>query len=337
MAIMIVGTIGAEITAQDVRTALEASEESVDIYLDSPGGDVIESNGISLAIAEYALKHPEKEYTATVGGLCASAAANILAKLPTCFKVSVFKDSLIMYHSCSGIVEGTPQQLRDFGMMMSLVNEAVIRELSVKTTLPIEDIKQAFMAGRELWLDGRKAVEVGLASELLDEAPQPVEFRMATSATMKVLEMVAEYKHTHTEDNTMNEEEKIETTAEEVIETTPTAEEEIDKAEIAEEVAEELNEAPAEPEIDWEAKAHALEAECDELKKELEALKAIVAKYQPTAKASASTATPRGWLQMVRELNAKHLDEMTYAKEYKALKQAHKNEFDAFMKEKSIR
>lgn len=336
MAIMIVGTIGAEITAQEVRTALETSEESVDIYLDSPGGDVIESNGISLAIAEYALKHPEKEYTATVGGLCASAAANILAKLPTCFKVSVFKDSLIMYHSCSGIVEGTPQQLRDFGTMMSLVNEAVIRELSVKTTLPIEEIKQAFQAGRELWLDGRKAVEVGLASELLDEAPQPVEFRMTTGATLKVLEMVAEYKH-KLEEVPMNEEEKIETTAEEVIETTPTAEEEIDKQEIAEEVAEELNEAPAEPEIDWEAKAHALEAECDELKKELEALKAIVAKYQPTAKASASTTTPRGWLQMVRDLNAKHLNEQDYAKEYKALKQAHKGEFDAFMKEKSIR
>lgn len=332
--INIVGTIGIEATAQAVREGLEATGASVDLYIDSPGGDVIESNGISLAIAEYALAHPEKQYTCTVGTLCASASANILAKLPTAFKIKAYKDTLIMYHSCSGVFEGNPQQLKDFSVMMEIVNEAVIRELSTKTTLKIEDIKSAFASGREMWLDGRKAVECGLVDELIDAQPQEITFESASS-TRQVLALVAEYKHKHLEANKMDEEKEttVEATAEEVKPETT----ELEKEEIKEEVAEELEEKPEVEEIDWEAKATALEAECGELKKELEALKALVAKYTPTATPTASKTVKADWLGMVRELNARHLPEQEYAKEYKALKDAHLPEFKAFMESRTIR
>ena len=215
---------------------------------------------------------------------------------------------------------------------MELVNEAVIRELSTKTTLKIEDIKQAFCSGRELWLDGRKAVECGLVNELIDEAPQTVEYKN-TESTKQILALVAQYKH-NMEANM--EEEKIETTAEET-EIKPEAEEEItevEKEEIAEEVAEELTEKPEE--IDFEAECEKFKAENEELKKELEALKALVAKYNPVAKPTAKVVKA-GWLEMVRELNAKHLSEIEYAKEYKALKNSHIKEFEAFMKSRTTR
>lgn len=330
--INIVGTIGIEATAQAVRNGLETSPENVEIYIDSPGGDVIESNAISLAISEYALAHSEKAYTCTIGSLCASAAANILAKLPSCFQIKAYKDSLIMYHSCSGIFEGNPEQLRDYGVMMQLVNEAVIRELINKTTLDSTEIKYAFCTGRELWLDGRKAVECGLVSELIDDTPQTVEYKN-TESTKQILALVAQYKH-NMEANM--EEEKIETTAEET-EIKPEAEEEItelEEKEIAEEVAEELTEKPEE--IDFEAQCTELKAENEELKKELEALKALVAKYSPTAKPTAKVVKA-DWLEMVRELNAKHLSEIEYAKEYKALKNSHIKEFEAFMKSRTTR
>lgn len=330
--INIVGAIGIDATISAVKEGLEASGNAVDLYIDSPGGDVIESNGISLAIAEYALAHPEKIYTCTIGSLCASAAANILAKLPSVFTIKAYKDSLIMYHSCSGVFEGNPQQLKDYGVMMDLVNEAVIRELVNKTTLDASEIKQAFLSGRELWLDGRKAVEIGLAKELIDATPQEVIFA-STASTKNVLALVASYKR-KLEANMENEETKE---VKEIIEEVkPETEKEIEKKEIIEEVKEELEEKPEVEEIDWEAKCGELEAECGELKKELEALKALVAKYQPTAKAT-TPVVKADWLAMVRDLNAKHLSEAEYAKEYVALKTAHKPEFDAFMKTKSIR
>lgn len=340
--IEIIGTIGLEATAQAVREGLEASGENVEIYIDSPGGDVVESNAISLAISEYTLKHGEKKYSCIVGSLCASASANILAKLPSAFVVKAYKDSLIMYHSCSGIVEGTPEQLKDFGTMMTLVNEAVIRELITKTTLPISEIKSAFCTGRELWLDGTKAKECGLVAELIDAQPDIHDFE-CNDGTKKVLALVAKYKSKL--EKTMEEENKeievVETTLPETPEAPAEApveapaETELEKEEIKEEIKEELNEAPEE---DWEAKAKALEAECGELKKELEALKALVAKYTPTVPAGKTTVTAKAdWLTMVKELNAKHLTEQAYASEYIALKKAHENEFKAFMQAHSSR
>lgn len=343
--INLIGTIGLEATASEIRNGLEATSEVVELYIDSPGGDVVEANAISLALSEYALTHAEKQYVCIIGSLCASAAANIVAKLPSAYTIKAYKDSLIMYHSCSAIVEGTPEQLKDFGAMMNLVNESVIRELMTKTNLPIDEIKSAFCTGRELWLDGTKAKACGLVSELIDAEPDMHEFKF-NEGTRKVLELVAKYK-TKLE-KPMEEEDKIETTVEEttlpapeepIVETVeaPVAETELEKKEIEEEVKEELNEPSPEVEVDWEAKCGELEAECGELKKELEALKALVAKYQPTVPAGKTVAPKADWLSMVRELNAKHLNETAYANEYIALKKAHEPEFRAFMQAHSTR
>jgi ATP-dependent protease ClpP protease subunit len=334
--IEIIGTIGVEATARSVRAGLEESRETVELYIDSPGGDVIESNAISLALAEYSLQHPEKTYICTIGSLCASAAANILAKLPGCFTVRAYKDTLIMYHSCSGIIEGNPDQLRDQAMIMQLVNEAVISALAGKTTLGMETIRSAFCSGRELWLDGAKAVECGLVAELIDAEPD-VHLYASDARTSRVLALVAEYKQKHMEAN-MAEEEKKEEAAQVaadaspavVAETAPVVAEEteLEKEEIAEEVEKEKEEAP---EVDWEAECTKLRQECDDLKKEVDALKALVAKYSPSATATAQKTVKADWLTLVRELNAKHLPEQEYAREYVALKRDHKPEFDAFM------
>ena len=335
--ISIIGSIGEEVIAQEVRDGLESSDNVVELYIDSPGGDVIESNAMSLAISKYALSHPEKEYVCTLGSLCASAAANIVAKLPGCFRVRAYKDTLVMYHSCTGVVEGNPEQLLDYSVMMRLVNDTVARELGRKTTIPVSEIQSAFMTGRELWLDGRQALEVGLVSELVDAEPEKVVFK-DNAGTRQVLALVATYKQKHLEEIKMEEEKKEviaeaqpEATAEATAEVT--AETEVEKTEIEKEIEKEED---TPPEVDWEAKCGELRQECDELKKEVEALKALVAKYQPTAKPQ--TAAPKAdWLTMVRELNAKHLPEAEYAKEYVALKKSHETEFKAFMGAHTVR
>lgn len=339
--IQITGTIGIDAFSEDVRQGLEASEASVDIYVDSPGGDVVESNAMSLAIAEYALRNPDKQYTCTIGSLCASAAANIVAKLPTCFKVRAYRDTLLMYHSCSGVVEGNPQQLKDMSVMMELVNESVIRSLLSKTSLDATTVKSAFGTGRELWLDGEKAVACGLVDELVDSEPLKMEF--SKDASLKVLALVAKYKHS-LEANMNEEEKKEEVTAEATVEVqaeaTPEATPEVTaEATTPEVVAEAETEEPKaeEEEIDWQAKCGELRSECDELHKEIDALKALVAKYQPTAQPTAQKAVKADWMAMVRELNSKHLPEQEYARQYSALKAEHMDAFNAFMNSHTVR
>jgi ATP-dependent protease ClpP protease subunit len=326
--ISIAGTIGCEAIAADVRAALDASDGTVELYIDSPGGDVLESNAMSLAISEYALRHPEKQYTCTLGSLCASAAANILAKLPACFTVRAYSDTLIMYHSCNGFFEGGPQQLKDYAVMMELVNEGVIRALSQKTTLPIEEIKGAFDGGRELWLDAQKAKECGLVGEIIGQ-PSALARYTETGAVKQILSLVAQYKQ-HKLEAEMAEENKEPTAVEEVVVTPPAEEKpaEETKKEIEKEVEKELD---TPPEVDWQAECEKLRGECDELKKELDALKALVAKYTPSAKPQAQPQPKADWLTLVHALNERKLTDVEYAKEYGRLKAEHKAEFDAFM------
>ena len=341
--INIIGAIGEDVLAQTIRDELKAAGEEVALYIDSPGGDVIESNAISLAIAEYALANPGKNYTCIIGSLCASAAANILAKLPTAFTVKAYKDSLIMFHSCSGIVEGGPEQLKDFSMMMELVNENVIRELSSKTSLGIAEIKGAFSAGRELWLDGYKAKDVGLVNEIIGEAPALMKYT-ENASTAKVLALVAKYKN-NLEANAMAEIEEVEkqetdpVIAEVEVEENPVADEaaEVEKEALEEAIEKELDEKP-EVDIDAiKAECDELKAENEELKTEIEGLKALIAKYRPAAKASTKPAVKTDWLTLVKALNEKHLGSAEYDKAYIQLKAENKAAFDAFMQNHSIR
>ena len=341
--IEIIGTIGMDVFAQVFRQDLEETGDAVEIYVDSPGGDVVESNAMSLAVAEYALKHPEKQYTCVLGSLVASAAANFVSKLPACFKIKAYSDTLAMFHSCSAMVDGTPEQLRDFATMMSLVNENVIRSLMTRTTLPAEEIKTAFAGGRELWLDGKALKDCGLVDELIDAVPAMHAYG-ENEVSGRILRLVAQYKHRKMEANAMNEEDKTEITAEVTEETAPVAEEVIEEAkaevaeetkeEIKEEVAEELEEKPAE---DWEAKCGKLQAECDKLKAELEGLKAVMAKYTPSAKPEQKPAERQDWMGLVRALNKQGLSEIEYDKAYIKMKAEHQAEFNAFMKQHSVR
>ena len=315
--IKLLGEIGWEVMSRDIRAALDETGNEVELYIDSPGGDVMESNAISMAIAEHAMAHPGGRFTCIIGSLCASAAANILAKLPSCYTVKAHAESLVMFHSCTGWVEGGPEQLRDYSVLMQLVNEAVINALASKTTLRIEEIKAAFADGRELWLDGKAALDCGLVNELIDAKPEQMQYTV-NARTSAVLALVAKYKQ-HMEAK-MNEEENKPTAEQE---TTPNTTEPVTEGE-------ELNE-PTE-ETDWQAECDKLKAENDELKKELESLKALVAKYQPTAKPTATAAPKADWLALLRPLNALKLPEAEYAKRYAKLKAEHKAEFEAFMK-----
>lgn len=313
------------------------------------------SNAMSNLLSEWCIDHPEAHPTCRLGGLCASAAANLVVKLPKNFEIEAFEDTLAMWHSASAMVEGGPEKLRDNAMLMDLINSVVMDKLLARTTIEPERIRNAFREGREMWLDGRELVSCGLADRLVgSESDKTIKDSVFEEDTNKT----EAYRYAAcvsgamrkglkaTMEETRMEEEKKEVAAEVVAEVTavaePTAEAtveaveetEIEKEEVAEEVEEQEEE---KPEVDWEAKCGELKQECDDLKKEVESLKALVAKYQPTARPEQTTAVKTGWLEMVRELNQKHLSEHEYAKEYVALKQSHQEEFKAFMSAHSVR
>lgn len=344
----------------DFKREMSEAGNELNLYIDSPGGDVMTSNTMSTMIAEWCLANPNAKCTCVIGGLCASAAANIVAKLPSGFDISCHEDSLFMYHSAYAMVMGGPEALRDNAVLMDLVNSIVIDKLLAKTTLSETRVRTAFKEGREMWLDGKEAVACGLVDSMrggtADTTVITATFKQNTNAEAYkyaacVTSTIKAKLEAHMAEENKPTVEETETKAEAVVEMEAKAEvvaeavePEEDKEEAkascgdeetkAEETEEEPTEEETKAEEDEEMKA--LKAENEALKAEVENLKSVIAKYTPTATPTAK-ATKADWLTMVRELNAKHLPEQEYAREYGKLKAEHKEEFDAFMNSHTVR
>lgn len=348
----------------EFKREIAKCNDNLELYIDSPGGDVMASNTMSTLIAEWCINHPNAKPICRIGGLCASAAANIVAKLPSCFTVECFEDTLVMYHSAYAMIVGGPEALRDNAVLMDLVNSIVIDKLVSKTTLDPMRIKDAFKEGREMWLDGKELKECGLVDNVLGQASDKVVIqaiyngeKLVNSGNAEALRYAALVTknmkaklEAHMAEETKPEVEETEEQAKAEVVSEAEVEKEEAKAELEEEEAKAETETEKEdidekvdeekedePEVDWEAKCDELKQECNALKAEVEQLKALVAKYQPTAKPTQAQANKTDWLALVRGLNAKHLPEQEYAREYSALKKAHMDEFQAFMNNHTTR
>lgn len=344
------------------RRELSQCDDNLELYIDSPGGDVMASNTMSTLISEWCLSHPNAKPVCKIGGLCASAAANIVAKLPSCFTVYCYEDTLAMYHSAYAMITGGPESLRDNAVLLDLVNSVIIDKLLAKTTLDEQRVRTAFKEGREMWLSGRELKDCGLVDNVIGEKSdraviQAVYGGTGTNGNADALRYAAcvsnrirakleahmeaeETKKPEVEETEANaqalEEESAKAESEAAVKSEcgdeeTKAEDEVEKDDIDEAIDDEKDDDDTE-------EIEALKAENASLKAEVESLKAIVAKYQPSATPSASKVAPKAdWLTMVRALNAKHLPEQDYAKEYVALKQAHQEEFNAFMSAHTVR
>lgn len=330
---------------------LNATDDDVEITIDSVGGSVYASREMSFALARWCLDHPTRNVAVQIGSLCASAAANFIVALPRSVKVTAYANSLVMFHSCSGGAIGNPEDLRSTAEEMDKINESVQFGLMQKTTLPPTQIKEAFLAGHEMWLTGKDALDCGLVDELVDGMTGITAFASTNYAEKYDIEqIVATYRQKQEkimedENKDITSEVTVQTITAEATENTEETEETATTAEEnenTEETTAETEETEETQECDDEEKT-ALKAQNEELtnkitalEAEISELKATIEKYKPTAKAN-KPSEKTDWLTMVKELNAKHLPEQEYAKAYIALKNDHEAEFTAFMKSHTTR
>jgi ATP-dependent protease ClpP protease subunit len=340
-------------SAETFVSTLNSTDEDVEIEIDSVGGSVYGSRAMSFAIAKWVLEHPDKEIHVQIGSLCASAAFNLIVALPKSCKVTAYSNSLLMAHSCAGGAMGNPEDLRSTADEMDKINQTVIDGLMMKTTLPVKQIKEAFMAGHEMWLTGKEAQECGLVNEL-DNGQVFEGFTACISSKYaseyNIEQIVATYKlkketimEEENKDTIIAEENQTVITAEateteETTEETATAEntEETEETTAETEETEETQECEDEEKTALKAQNAELTNKITALEAEISELKATIEKYKPTAKAN-KPSEKVDWLTMVKELNAKHLPEHEYAKAYIALKNEHNAEFKAFMSQHTSR
>jgi ATP-dependent protease ClpP protease subunit len=143
--------------------ALDANK--IDLHLNSPGGEIFDG----LAIYN-ALKQNKAEVTVYVDGLAASA-ASFIAQAGD--KVIMARNAQMMIHDGIAMAYGNEQDMLDTAELLSKLsnNIADIYSQAASRRGFDDSYSEEYFRGlmrAELWMDGREAVEFGLADEVTD-------------------------------------------------------------------------------------------------------------------------------------------------------------------------
>lgn len=144
---------------QVVDAITQASDAPVlNVYVNSPGGDVFESRAIMAAIDRF----PGKT-VAHIDSLCASAATSIAL---ACDEVNMNQGALFMIHNASTMVWGDKRTMRDTGDLLEKIELSIIKDYTSKTGK--DDAEVIAMMDDETWLTADQAKENGFIDNVIE-------------------------------------------------------------------------------------------------------------------------------------------------------------------------
>lgn len=234
---------------EETVKAIQTATEDIDLYINSPGGDVFAGLNVVNAIQK-----AKVQVTAHVEVMAASIAGVIAL---ACDKIEIDKNSLIMLHNCWTISSGNKKALeQDIKAMEAIDNilHNIISENSTDDSL-ISQIEEG-----DVWLTGEEVAEIFTNAELVD-----LKKDYALCAYSSLVNLVKENKKLKAEKEEPEEEQKDDP-EEKDEEKEPEQEE--DKEEGQEEKPEEETEEPEEAEQEPEQKQEEEQEETEEKKKE---------------------------------------------------------------------
>lgn len=142
---------------KDVVAAIQAATEDIDLYINSPGGDVFAGLNVVNAIQK-----SKVQVTAHVEVMAASIAGVIAL---ACDKIEIDKNSLVMLHNCWTVSSGNKKALEQDIKAMEAVDNIlhnIITENATDDTL-ISQIEEG-----DVWLTGEEVAETFANAELIE-------------------------------------------------------------------------------------------------------------------------------------------------------------------------
>jgi ATP-dependent protease ClpP protease subunit len=135
-------------------TAIKAS--SIDVHVNSPGGEVFDGVAIHNAIKN----HPAN-VTVRIDGLAASAASFIAMAGD---QIVIEKNAQMMIHDALSLAVGNAAELRDLADMLDKTSESIAQMYADRAGGDAADWRKAMKA--ETWYSAQEAVDAGLADEV---------------------------------------------------------------------------------------------------------------------------------------------------------------------------
>lgn len=148
------------ITFKNELDALGEGIETINLYINSPGGSVFET----MAIIAMLQRHPAK-IISHIDGLAASA-ASVLPMISQ--KVIMYANSMLMIHNAWTYASGNAEQLRKAADDIERINQSMIQFYLDRAgdKLDAETLKQLLDA--ETWLSAEDAMKYGLCDEIIE-------------------------------------------------------------------------------------------------------------------------------------------------------------------------
>lgn len=143
------GVIDAIAAAGDAKT--------LNVYINSPGGDVFEGRAIMAALGRF-----QGKTIAHIDSLCASAATSIAL---ACGEVRMSDGAFFMIHNASGLVWGDKTAMRETADLLEKVEGAIVNDYTTKTGKD-EATVRAWMDA-ETWFTAAEAKAEGFIDSIV--------------------------------------------------------------------------------------------------------------------------------------------------------------------------
>jgi ATP-dependent protease ClpP protease subunit len=183
--ISIYGEIGANffgdgITASLVKGALDQNQSAqrISVRINSPGGDAFEG----LAIHNL-LRSTGVPVEVAVDGIAASA-ASIIAMAGD--KISLAKSAMLMIHNAWTIAIGDASEMRKTADMLDKISGSIAQVYVTRSGKTSAEVAE--MLDAETWMSADDALELGFATDVIDDTPKAL-------ALAKQFKSLAKMKH----------------------------------------------------------------------------------------------------------------------------------------------
>ena len=149
-----------DVTPEQFRDELFAECGEVTIWINSPGGDCIAASRIHAMLMDY-----PGAITVKIDGIAASA-ASVIAMAGT--RVLMAPTALMMIHNPMTGAYGNHEDMQKAIGMLDEVKESFVNAYEIKTTLT--RAKMSHLMDNETWMNAKKAIELGFADAILEDA-----------------------------------------------------------------------------------------------------------------------------------------------------------------------
>jgi len=133
--------------------------QTLNIHINSPGGDVFEGRAIMAAISAFRGKTIAK-----IDSLCASAATSIAL---ACNEIEMADGAFFMIHNASGMAWGDKTELRNTADVLEKIEGAIVNDYTSRTGKPEQEIRDKMQA--ETWFTAQEALEYGFIDSITDK------------------------------------------------------------------------------------------------------------------------------------------------------------------------